>query len=556
MRLERRNLISIFCSLFSAILIAMAFPPYSVWGLSFFAFIPFLLCLFAARSLKDVLISTLSMGIFIVFTGFYWVSEVAVNFGQLPWIVGKIVLCAFAVFGELQFTIFGISFFFINRYLLVKIKTKALSNIITLFTIPILYVAADFLYPKIFPNTLGHGLYAWFSLAQVAEVAGVFPLTFFIISMNGALALLIAKLFFSTHSQIRIHKQTSIIVGFIFFILIAMLVISDWGTKRINEIQGIQNQAEDNLKIAMVQGNIGDVEKIASELGSTNAIESILQKYKKMSLDAIHEFSPDLLVWPETAYPLLYTNGENAAANMSGTAKDLWMRDLTRQFGIYFAFGGYSREGKHEYNTIFMMNPDATQQEFYRKNILLAFGEYVPLGPFTPLVLDLIPSIADFARGTGPKIFEILKNGRQIRFAPQICYEGIIPEFTRETVSTGVDFMLNVTNDSWFGNSSEPWIHLWITAFRSIELRTPMIRSTNTGFSVWIDSSGKIRHRSTLFQPENIYFKLPILNDAEKSVIRSSQSFYAKHGEWFAKLISNLAIILLITAFLSRVKSA
>jgi apolipoprotein N-acyltransferase len=97
-----------------------------------------------------------------------------------------------------------------------------------------------------------------------------------------------------------------------------------------------------------------------------------------------------------------------------------------------------------------------------------------------------------FGRGSGPEV-DVVKNakGDSFKLAPSICYEGLFTDFAVEGALLGADALLNVTNDSWFGEHGEPYQHLSLTRFRSIETRLPMIRATNTGLTVWIDPTGE-----------------------------------------------------------------
>ena len=131
-----------------------------------------------------------------------------------------------------------------------------------------------------------------------------------------------------------------------------------------------------------------------------------------------------------------------------------------------------------------------------------------------------------------------------VTFSPQICYEGIIPDFTREGVRLGADFVMNVTNDSWFGNSSEPWIHFAITTFRAIELRTPIVRATNTGFSAMVDITGTVRDRSSLFAPVLIETTLKFPDKNKNQEIEPT--FYYRYGEIFGKFAAVLTLLLLL----------
>ena len=512
--------------LVSAILMALAFPPYGFWPISFFALVPYFLALDKTRTVKKAAIVSFFMGMFLVFTGFYWVSDVAVNFGGLPWIVGKIVLVAFSLFGEMQFLPFGLAIFYYLKH------SHSQNRIQKIITYSLFYIAFDYLYPKIFPNSIGHGLYGWFSFAQFAEITGVPGLTFLMVACN----VTVYFLYIDYKNKKLTLKSSKYLIG----IVSLMGMISIWGNSRINVIESLSSKFSKNIKVSIIQANIGDVEKLASESGIKTAIDKVLQKYEDFSKQTVNGFKPDLVIWPETAYPLLYTHMQNDNANRSGSARDQYILDLVKQLNTPLIFGGYSSDYKKDYNTIFYVTPDGSLKGQYRKNILLAFGEYVPLGPLGPLVQSIIPTIADFGRGSGPMSFDYVNaKGETISFSPQICYEGIDTEFTRGCALKEVDFILNVTNDSWFGNSAEPYIHFMITAFRSIEHRIPMVRATNTGFSSIIENTGKMNQTSQLFTEQVIEAEIKIPNSNE----RLAKTIYSNWGEWFAKLCSFLALL-------------
>lgn len=537
-----RALALILPPLVSAFLMALSFPPYSAWGLSFFALVPFLVALFNARTPREAVLCSAVMGISIVFTGFYWVSDVAVSFGGLPWVVGKLVLAVFSLFGEMQFLLFGIAaFYLIRRASVRRYGWKPAAAV--LVGLPVLYTAIDFHFPKIFPNSVGHGLYGWFSLAQVAEWTGVAGLTLLMMTVNVA----VAAFFGLTAYPISARRCFTVLA----VAAAAALAVSGWGRGRIRALEAAEKEFARELRLSVAQANIGDVEKLSSERGSTAAINLVLSAYRTMSLETKERFHPDAVIWPETAYPLLYTHLANESANRAGAARDRWILDLVAELETPLIFGGYSSDGRRDYNSIFYVRPPEKLVGVYRKSILLAFGEYVPLGPLAPLVINLVPSIADFGRGSGPMLMEIAARdaGRPLRFSPQICYEGIMPDFTRAGARLGADFILNVTNDSWFGNTSEPWVHFWITAFRSIELRLPMVRATNTGFTAVIGVTGKILDRSSLFTPVLFEHALKLPSDAQKTQPELQPTFYFRHGEIFAYALTALAVLLLAWVF-------
>src|SRR5262249_2953636 len=127
-------------------------------------------------------------------------------------------------------------------------------------------------------------------------------------------------------------------------------------------------------------------------------------------------------------------------------------------------------------NRSLLLAPSGRLEAHYDKMILVPFGEYVPLSRILWFVGRLVPCVGDFVPGSGPTLFAV----GDARFAVLICYEAIFPDFVRRLVGRGADFLVNQTNDGWFGDSRAPFQHLSMAAVRAIENRVPMVRVANT----------------------------------------------------------------------------
>jgi len=129
----------------------------------------------------------------------------------------------------------------------------------------------------------------------------------------------------------------------------------------------------------------------------------------------------------------------------------------------------------------------------YDKQYLLAFGEYLPFGDTFPILYKWSPHSGRFSAGTSlePLIVDI--KGTEHKVSALICYEDILPGFTNRAVGhADPELIVNMTNDAWFGDTTEPWQHLALAKFRAIEHRRFLVRSTNSGVSAIIDPNGAI----------------------------------------------------------------
>ena len=186
--------------------------------------------------------------------------------------------------------------------------------------------------------------------------------------------------------------------------------------------------------------------------------------------------------------------------------------------------GGTDPRDRHQrrtYNSAMLLDADGRVLGRYDKNYLLIFGEYIPFGETFPQLYEWLPEASHFYAGDTVETFEF--KGHQI--GVMICYEDIIPRFTRRLAGKDPNVLINVTNDAWFGKTSEPYLHLALAVFRAVENRLWLIRSTNTGVSAFVDGVGRIVGGTGLEDPETLVFKVPMMSTA---------TLYRSYGDLFA----------------------
>ncbi len=194
-------------------------------------------------------------------------------------------------------------------------------------------------------------------------------------------------------------------------------------------------------------------------------------------------------------------------------------------------------------NSVILVSPEAEQIDWYAKIQLVAFAEYMPFTEYE-WVRTFFDAIVGFSRGWVPgnslEPFTV-KNGegREIRFAAPICFEDAFSPLIAKLHNEGSNLLINLTNDSWSKTDSAEYQHFAIASFRSIELRTTMIRSTNAGYSVVIDPKGRVIHDMPLFVADALFASVP--------VYPHRTTFYARFGDWLPALFS--ALLFLVFAF-------
>jgi apolipoprotein N-acyltransferase len=243
----------------------------------------------------------------------------------------------------------------------------------------------------------------------------------------------------------------------------------------------------------------------------------------------------DLIVWPETAAPFFFQSDLTYQGRLLALASEI-------KAPILFGSPAFRLQGMDAvtlFNRAYLLSPNAAVLGSYDKIKLVPFGEYIPFQRILFFLDKLVEGIGDFAAGTTPTIFSLPTN----KFGVLICYEGIFPDLARQFVARGAQFLVNITNDAWFGHTSAPYQHLVMEAMRTVENRVPMVRAANTGFSAAIDVDGTIRTQTALYETTFLVEELSWPQVA---------SFYTLYGDVFAWLCALAAVGMLGYAYYKK----
>ena len=232
-------------------------------------------------------------------------------------------------------------------------------------------------------------------------------------------------------------------------------------------------KSSEGLTVRLVQPNIKQKDKWKKE----NEVQHL-----KILIDLSNKSPrPDLVVWPETAvYWLPQENPEKLKFIAEQVRSPLLLGALR-----------FNRDTKKLFNAVFLIDDKGEILSFYDKTFLVPFGEYLPLGGllrYFNIFGNSYRFVDGFSSGSG---LELIKNSGFPTFLPLICYEAL---FSNEILGEVKEahWILNITNDAWFGNSSGPKQHLNIARMRALENNIPLIRVSNNGISAKISKNGKI----------------------------------------------------------------
>ncbi|MEK7366200.1 MAG: apolipoprotein N-acyltransferase, partial [Candidatus Deferrimicrobiota bacterium] len=257
--------------------------------------------------------------------------------------------------------------------------------------------------------------------------------------------------------------------------------------------------------------------------GNQSATLEIYGELTRTARDA----GAQVVVWPETAAPFFY--GWEA-----GLSRRLDAIAVSGGIPVIFGAPWYDPAGGGKfYNSVFHMDARGVVLGRYDKRHLVPFGEYIPLRSVLFFLRKLTAGEEDFSAGTGPALFRV--TGRPV--AASICYEALFPMLIREGVLGGATWLVNVTNDAWFGDTVAPHQHLAMARMRCVEFRRPMVRAANSGISAVIDGGGGVAASLGLF-------RRGVLLAAVRPA--TGETVYAKTGEIFGISCSILTILALI----------
>lgn len=489
---------TLFSALLSGALIFLSFPKFGAGIPAWVAFVPLFYALQGKRVMQGMAVGFIA-GFSACIGIFYWIAFVVVHYGYLPVFVGIAVMLLLSAYLALYMAVFSAGVVYFSR-----------SEIPLIFSGPLLWTCLEYVKSHVltgFPwANLGHTQYLYGPIIQIADVTGVFGLSFVIVFINVVVFDILKIRRSEDRRRMPVWKiSAEVLAG---FVLLAALY--GYGMMRSDQVRKAMETAA-ILPVSLIQGNIDQSIKWNPAFQ-----RETLRIYASLSRHAAPS-GEGLIVWPETAAPFFFQDHNDMQRDVTA---------LASQTGNWVLFGspGYRQEGEHIdfQNSAFLLSPDGRIAGRYDKVHLVPYGEYVPLRRFFPFISKLVVGIGDFRSGPGyePLLMHGSRGGRKL--GVMICYEGILPEAGRAYRQHGADLLVNITNDAWFGDTSAPHQHLSMTVFRAVENRLFLVRAANTGISAIVDPTGTITDRSRLFEEGTLRGTVRFMN---------LKTFYSAHGD-------------------------
>ena len=484
----------------AAALLAAPFLEPWLFPLAWFAFVPLFWTIDRAESLKHAILYGWLMGLVAHLIGFHWLTYTISVFGGLPIAVSVVVFVLYAALQGIQMALFAL--------LVRRLGFGPLLIFPALFWVPL-----EFLFPLLFPWYIANSQVAFLWVIQTADLVGPYGTGFIVMWFSAALY---HALFTSAEPRKKILPLA--------YASLAIVVALVYGFQRLQSV-GDEMAGARKLSVGVVQGNVDIDMKWNPVLAQKN-----LDQHRQLTNDLP---AVPLVVWPESAIEAIILERVQALP--------LDVMPAFKSDRAYFIFGAKSFRGNpgrtdgKAFNTAFFTDSKGRILARYHKQVLLAFGEYLPFAKLLSWI-PALPMADGFTPGPGPVVFHL---PRAVRVAPLICYEDLLPEVVRKFVSeTRANVLINLTNDAWYGKSVGPWQHLRLAQSRAIETRRSLLRVTNTGVTSLVNAKGELVKTLPMFTAAVMQTEVDVLDET---------TYYVRFGDWFAwaMTIATLVLILL-----------
>jgi apolipoprotein N-acyltransferase len=454
-------------ALLSGFLYFLAFPGIDIWPLAFVALVPLIVAL-RGQTVRRATALGWTAGFTMTMCGFYWLIEMLKAFSGFPVPVCLLFMAILCGYQAGRIGLLG--------WLYARAESRGWPAGVVFC---LAFAASELLYPLLFPWYYAATVHPAPALGQIAELGGPIAVALVLVAANLAIAEpLLARL----EKRAPRWRVAAALAA-------APLLAAIYGAVRIGQVDAVVRAAP-KARVGVVQANMSLLGKRANKLEG-------LRRHMLLTRDLTQQGPLDLVVWSETS--------------VMGARHERSFRDdyaqITQALGTPAIIGGVLVRDVTDAREFVLFNSallsDGTGRICegcrYDKQYLLMFGEYLPFGETFPILHKWSPNSGRFS--PGKTLAPLPLNGHQI--ATFICYEDIIPSFVRSIVRAGnPDLLVNITNDAWFGDTTEPWIHLALAQLRAVEHRRFLVRSTNSGVSAFIDPVGRVIAHTGTFREE------------------------------------------------------
>jgi len=500
-----------------ACLYTLAAPPYEWGGAAWLALAPLFLVI-RDKAPWAGFTAGLLYGVFFCVGIAYWVYLAISAYFPFPFPLD--LLCTFLSYS-----------FFVGSYTglaaaLSCVLMRHGRRVLCYTGVPALWVIGEFARSSLLSGfsweLLGYTQYRSLTLIQIADVTGVYGLSF-LLALSGYVAAEVVSALPFLRSTVRKPQYTLPPLPWRGLAALAAVILLTLGYGALRLREPWVPATAPAVRLALVQGNVPSTQRW-SRVHYTAA----LLKYASLTSQGVTWEQPDLVVWPEFALGFYPEREPLLRARLS---------QLTQQLDAFLLFGAprveESGTGTRYFNSAYLLAPEGTLLEVYDKIRLLPFAEYRPrvLAGLLPHSLEY-PS--EFTAGQRSTVFFL----PQSTFGVIICYEATYPHLARQLVRDGAQFLVNISNDTWLATDAAVAQHFSMAVFRAVENRRYLVRATTAGISGFVDPLGRSYQLSVGKEGVVLGEVFP----------RNELTVYAQYGDWFVLTCAGFVLIALMSA--------
>jgi len=528
--ISSRTTLSIALSLAGTAILSYSYSIQGATILPWLAIVPLLIVLCRSNLIISFLTAILFGGLFIHGV-FHWVLNAR----------------GYGIFHHaILLTIYGSIYAFL-LFIFIYVVNKS-SYRTSLWALPFAWVTVEYIRAHLFflalpMGLLGHTQYLSQSVVQIANIGGVYMISFLIVLVNAAIAGIILHCIENKRKGHTIYTTYYLIWSGLKYPLSIAAITTLTLTVVYGLWLGSKKIEGDTIKVALIQGNIEQSKK-----WNPKHADMIMKTYEDLTLQAASKNS-DIIIWPETAIPGDIMQNSNTLSAV---------KSLAQKTGSHFVIGSaqgvkFERENsinlKYK-NSAYAFSPQSRElfDQRYDKIRLFPFGEYLPYADILPWHHLKVKSANEYISGKEYTIFR----HPEFNFCTTICWENLFPDLCRKFVQKGAQVIINITNEARFGQSSAPHQLMSISVFRAVENGVYVVRCANTGISCIIDPRGKIV-KKIMDDAGNDIFIRGILSGT--IIPRQSNTFYSKYGDVFAWVCIFVTIGFISFALFSKVQN-
>ena len=508
----------------SGLLLGAAYPPIPFPITACIGFVPFLAMMERTRSMAQAFRYSYVTFLILNLTTVWWISG---WWGSDPWLKAAGVATNFV--HPLFFTVPAMLYYRLRR---------TQGDRAALFLFPFLWTTYEWAFqlPELsFPwlpigNTLTYAI----RQIQFIEYTGMFGASFLLALIN-----VLAWIAYRNGRQMQVarNRRTMRTALALLFSLVLIVTIHSHLILR-------STRSDPEIRVGIAQPNIDPYDKWSEGETPLDKVKNLMSLYDTIALHG----APDLIVFPETAFPFYLLQASNqrewdyirrkvdstGIALLTGFADLVWYDhdappSARRVKGTDYRYATF--------NASILIEPHKSGRQIYHKSRLTPLSERIPYVDTFPFLADLLGwgvGISSWGLDNDTTVFDLQTPGHSVRTWAMICYETLYPEFVSGFVHRGANVLGVISNDGWFGNSSGPYQLQQYAALRAIENRRSIYRCANNGISCFIDPYGRVSQQTAFGTRAWIVGSV---------ALRTDETLYSRYGDWFAHGCTILTLV-------------